>query len=208
MGAIIDIHNEWRDSLRLASFRGVYFHVETSGRQSGRRTVTHQFPKRNLPYAEDMGREAVHWSFTAYVLLHDTKLNHGDNKVYSGLLAQRNALVQALEEDGPGELIHPSLSFNYTGGREGSSQGGPMMAMCERYSVSESRQKGGYYEFDMQFVEAGLPPTAVTTDSRSILQDASKKMTAEMKSQLKKQLGLGRLAAVKSNSMLSAVKVQ
>src|SRR5580765_6013376 len=133
MGSILDLHNEWRDTLRIASFRGAFFHVESSGRQSGRRTVVHQYPKRNLPYAEDMGREAVHWQFTGYIILNDKRLqaaaNHGRATVapYADLIAQRNALVNALEQDGPGELIHPSLSMTFDGGVEGASFGGPMM---------------------------------------------------------------------------------
>jgi hypothetical protein len=181
LGAIIDIHNEWRDSLRIASFRGVYFHVETSGRSSGRRTVTHQYPKRNLPYAEDMGREAVHWQFTAYIVLNDKKMHASANRTATGapfasLIAQRNALVEALEMDGPGELIHPSLSIGFGGGNNGSSYGGPMLVMVERYSIAESRQKGGYYEFDMQFVEAGALPSPPRVDSRKILTDATSSM--------------------------------
>ena len=47
MGSIRDIHNVWRDNLVPASFRGAVFHVESSSRASGRRTVLHQYPKRN-----------------------------------------------------------------------------------------------------------------------------------------------------------------
>lgn len=200
MANILSIHNEWRDSLQLASFRGIYFHVETSGRQSGRRTVTHQFPKRNVPYAEDMGREAVHWSFTAYILLNDKKLhasaNHGrsNNAPYFDMLQHRNLLIEALEMDGPADLIHPSLSMSYSGGREGASQGGVMLVMCERYSISESRTKGGYYELDLQFVEAGDPPGNPAADNRALLQSSAAIMSQSAKDNLKKQLLSGNLA--------------
>jgi len=173
MGSILELHNEWRDTLRIASFRGVYFHVESSARQSGRRVVTHQYPKRNIPYAEDMGREALHWQFSGYILLNDKKLNRGPNAVYANMIAQRNAMLEALEMDGPGELIHPSLSITFGGGREGASSGGPMMVMVERYGVSESRQKGGFYEFDLAFVEAGEAPKVFKDDSRKLLETAT-----------------------------------
>jgi prophage DNA circulation protein len=62
--AISDFHNPWRDMLmQQASFRGVVFHVETGARLSGRRTVVHEYPKRNDPYAEDMGRAARRFHF-------------------------------------------------------------------------------------------------------------------------------------------------
>jgi hypothetical protein len=190
MASILSIHNEWRDGLVLASFRGVYFHVETSGRQSGRRTVLHQYPKRNLPYAEDMGREAVHWSFTAYILLNDKKL-HGRNGPYANLIDHRNKLLVALEQDEPGDLVHPSLSMSYDGGQEGASAGGPMLVMVERYSISESRQKGGYYELDMAFVEAGSAPSNPKPDNRGLLKSSASAMSAAVKSQLKAQLQSG-----------------
>lgn len=179
MGSILDIKNEWRDTLRIASFRGIFFHVETSGRSSGRRVVTHQYPKRNIPYAEDMGREAVHWQFSAYIILNDKRLqssaSHGRSTVapYADLIAQRNALVEALEMDGPGELIHPTLSMTYGGGREGASVGGPMMVMVERYGISESRTKGAFYEFDLAFVEAGEVPKIFKDDSKKLLSQAT-----------------------------------
>lgn len=189
--------NEWRQKLVLGSFRGVFFHVETGGRQSGRRTVTHQYPKRNLPYAEDMGREAVHWSFTAYIIFNDKKLHRSTNRQaggsapYPNMTEHRNALIEALEMDGPGDLVHPSLSMSYSGGREGASPGGPMLVMCERYSVTESRQKGGYYEFDLQFVEAGLPPINPSPDNRSLLTDGAKALSKAAKDNLKAQMRSG-----------------
>lgn len=146
MAAIRDLHNVWRDSLLPASFRGIEFHVELSTRQSGRRTVVHEYPKRDLPYSEDMGRHAIRYAVTGYLI-------HGDHRLVN-VIRQRNALYQALEQEDAGTLMHPSL--------------GPMLVMVERYSMTESKQKGGYFEFDMQFVEAGVPglvPTISTVDA-------------------------------------------
>ena len=146
MAAISDIRNVWRDNLIPASFRGAIFHVEVSSRSSGRRTVLHQYPKRNLPYAEDMGREAVRWQFTGYLILRDKGI--GGN-----LLTQIAALIGALEADDAGILVHPTL--------------GTMLVMCERYSYGDKRQQGGYVEFDMQFVEAGSPAMTGFADAGS-----------------------------------------
>ncbi|MFX9939048.1 DNA circularization N-terminal domain-containing protein, partial [Acinetobacter baumannii] len=48
----------WRDQLRPASFRGVPFHVTQATGTFGRRSVTHEYPFRDLPYVEDLGRRA------------------------------------------------------------------------------------------------------------------------------------------------------
>ena len=58
-------------------------------------------------------------------------------------IPQRDALILALEQDGPGTLVHPTL--------------GTEVVMNDHYSVTESREKGGYCEFDMMFVERGQP---------------------------------------------------
>jgi prophage DNA circulation protein len=136
MAAISDIHNVWRDSLVRASFRGALFHVETSSRMGGRRTVVHQYPKRNVPYSEDMGREATRWQFQGYLI-------HGDRGFPGNILTQIAQLNAALDADDAGILIHPMI--------------GTMLVICERWAYQDSRERGGYVEYDMQFIEAGAP---------------------------------------------------
>jgi prophage DNA circulation protein len=148
MGSIRDIHNEFRDNLVPASFRGAVFHIETSTRASGRRVVVHQYPKRNTDYAEDMGREVVRWTFTGYLII-------GDRGIGGGFLGSIANLISALEADDAGILVHPTL--------------GTMLVMCERYSYSDKRTAGGYVEFDMQFVEAGSPAMMPMMDGGAML---------------------------------------
>jgi prophage DNA circulation protein len=137
MSQISQFKNPWRDMLmQQASFRGVVFHVETGSRLSGRRTVVHEYPKRNDPYAEDMGRQARRWNIQGYLIYHPS----GALYEYT---SQRLALFNALESDGPGRLVHPVFAR------------GGIMAMCERYTMVENRQRGGFTEFEMQIVEAG-----------------------------------------------------
>jgi len=121
-----------------ASFRQVIFHVENGGRQGGRRVVTHEYPKRDTPFAEDMGMQAQRWSFSGYLIYRP------NNPMYDYVI-QRARLVKALEDDDAGMLVHPVFA-----------QGG-VNVMVERYSMTESREKGGYTQFDMQFVQAGSP---------------------------------------------------
>jgi prophage DNA circulation protein len=121
----------WRLMLLPASFSGVPYHVEHQARSSGRRIVMHEYPKRNTPYAEDMGRHAIRYQVTGYLV--------GPNYNLIKL-----ALVTALENVTGGLLVDPYLVM-------------PLMAVCERYSVTEVRERGGYCTFDMMFAEAGNP---------------------------------------------------
>jgi prophage DNA circulation protein len=128
------INYPWRQQWQPASFRGAVFHVETDARAGGRRIALHEFPKRNLPYAEDMGRRAFRHPVTGYVIMSPRNPNY---------LTDRDALLDALDIDGPGTLVHPLL--------------GTMTVLCDQYSATESRERGGYCAFEMIFIEAGAP---------------------------------------------------
>lgn len=127
----------WRDDLGRvtingrnlvgASFRGVPFFVEEAERSGGRRAVVHEFPLRDDPYVEDLGRKARTFPVKGYVL--------GDD-----YLDQRDALITALENTpGPGELAHP-----YYGIRR---------AICTSWSGSDKRDEGGICTISIEFTE-------------------------------------------------------
>lgn len=122
----------WRDRLLPASFRGAQFHVETGGRQGGRRIARHEFPKKDKPYSEDMGRRARVMRIAGYVI--------GPDYTF-----ERDDLISALERSGPGMLVHPTQ--------------GQMLVVVDDFFCSESRQRGGMAEFDMSFIEAGQAPS-------------------------------------------------
>lgn len=146
MSQLSDLQNPWRAILMSepASFRGVVFHVEQGSRSSGRRTVTHEFPKTNEMAAEDMGRQARRFSFTAYLIY----LPSGAFYPYP---QQRDLLYAALEQDDAGVLRHPV--FCPSG----------ISVMCERYTMSEGRERGGYTTFEMTFVESGITKSVGAT---------------------------------------------
>jgi hypothetical protein len=151
----------WRQRLRMASFKSAPFYVEQQGRSSGRRTVLHQYPKRDLPYAEDMGREALRYQITGYLIQaptnpassRPTDLNYlGMDRDYD---VARDFLESKLMEKSPGRLLDP---YNpWLGSLTGYPGQGPLLFMCERYTIIESRQKGGFCQLEMAFVEAGIP---------------------------------------------------
>ena len=149
MAAIRDFHNPWRDKYKQARFRGALFFVETGGRGGGRRVALHQYPKRNTPYAEDMGRTANRFLVQAYLI--------GPN-----YLDLKDALIDALEADGPGMLRLP-LPYKMS----------DVQVMVQSYSVSEAREKGGFCTFDMDFVEYGDPVWRETVSTTGEIQKSA-----------------------------------
>ena len=118
----------WRDQLVDASFRGVPFFVDRSTLQFGRRTVVHEFPGRTTPLVEDLGRAPRRWQLEMIVL--------GE-----GYLAARDALRQALERPGLGDLVLPTM--------------GTVRAVAEGVSsLAESTSDGGVCRITVSFVEA------------------------------------------------------
>lgn len=149
--AIRDIHNPWRDRLQQASFRGVGFHVEQHARASGRRAVVHEYPKRNTPYSEDMGRRARRWHVQGYL-------------IGPRYLAGRDALVAALEADGPATLVLPLPWL-----------GASVQALAGGYTFHESRDRGGFVVFEMEFSEAGSPGFGTeVVDTRAAIDSAAR----------------------------------
>lgn len=134
----------WQDDLRRvvmadgrvligASFRGVPFFVDKSERSGGRRLVNHEFIGRDDNFVEDLGRKSRAFSVEGYVI--------GDDYV-----AQRDKLLDALEAEGPGELVHPYH--------------GVMRVACDSQTVGESREEGRLARFAITFVETPLQPPA------------------------------------------------
>jgi prophage DNA circulation protein len=150
MTTIKDIHLPFRDDWVTASFRSAPFFCEANSRDSGRRTVEHEFPKKELPYAEDMGRRAKQFTVRAYCITHPFTM---EGPFLDGLYnidyrITRDALITALEQPGPGTLVlstRPSENVVVT-----------------RYRLSEEEKFGGYCTFDIEFAEFGLPPQYLT----------------------------------------------
>lgn len=133
----------WRDKLRAASFRGVPFFVESDDLSAGRRVQVHEYPQRDKPFAEDLGRATREIALSAFLVGPD-------------FMAARDRLLGAMETPGPGTLVHPWY--------------GSMQVVAQPARVRHSRADGGYCQIDMAFVEAGeltFPSAASATDARS-----------------------------------------
>ena len=116
------------DGIQAGSFRGAPFLYQTSSADLGRRVAKHEYPKRDKPYAEDMGRKAREFTLSVFVV--------GPN-----WQAQRDAIITACETAGAGKLVHPLF--------------GEMQASCTGCKVSESTATVGRADFELSFVEPG-----------------------------------------------------
>ncbi len=136
----------WHDRMGPAKFRGVPFFVESAEMTGGRKGPVHEYPFKDEPFKEDLGQAARSFPVEGFVL---------------GLeyMAAREALVEALEKFGPGELVHP-----YYGTRR---------VAVENYRVRESANEGGVARFSIQFVETPAKPA-----QPSAIADAKAKMAA------------------------------
>lgn len=91
--------------------------------------MLHEYPKRDTPYSEDMGRHATHIQVTGYLIgpnYHVTKRN----------------LIRALNNATGAPYVDPYV-------------GAALNVICERFSVTEVRERGGYCTVEMLFTEAG-----------------------------------------------------
>jgi prophage DNA circulation protein len=136
----------WEPLVRSqASFRGVPFNVDTAERQGGRRGVTHEYPFRDEPFREDLGRQVRKFTVEGHVIGPD-------------YLTTKQRLINALESpSGPGELVHP-----YYGTRHVAVSG---------FRVRESAADGGLARFSIEFEETPSKPKEPTAavDTSTVL---------------------------------------
>lgn len=120
--------SDWKDNYREGSFRGVVFYTESHTETGGRRKQDREFAKRDLGNSEDLGKKLKSFTLEIYVL--------GDD-----YFEQRDNLIEALESEGAGTLIHP-----YRGTR---------LVQAGTYSLVETAKEGRLARFTVEFSEAG-----------------------------------------------------
>lgn len=147
--SLLSSSSGWRDRLQDASFRGVPFKVEEESAGTGRRVETHEYPNRDKPYTEDLGKITFRPSITAYVV--------GDD-----CFDQRDRLIDALNKPGPGTLVHPTY-------------GELKVCVDGEVRVSTSKSEGRIVRFDLKFVEAGelSYPTSGAATAQTLMSSCS-----------------------------------
>jgi prophage DNA circulation protein len=170
MSTILDIRTPWRDKLLPASYKNAEFHVEAMSPEGGRRLVVHEFPKKDRPYAEDMGRRAYGFTVRGYIVAfgRDTR----DPRYQRDYTIARDRLKDVLDQGGGGRLQLPSVPA--------------VIVACDRWRMTEEATRGGYVSFDMVFVEQGSPPSIPPPSSRDELITMTSRMRAQVLANLER----------------------
>ena len=144
----------WIDKLQDASLRGIPFKVEEDEATFGRRVQVHEYPNRDKPWAEDLGRATRRFSIQAYLI--------GDD-----FFEQRNRLIEAIEKPGACTLVHPFY-------------GEMTITVDDAVRISHSLSEGRMCRVSFSFIEAGelsFPTAGLATGQKlsssvSFLDDA------------------------------------
>jgi prophage DNA circulation protein len=129
----------WWQQLQPGSWRGVGFVLDAGQTKAGRRVAIHEYPYRDTAWSEDLGLLPRRFAVEAYLT--------GDD-VYQ----QRDAMLAACEQPGPGTLVHPTL--------------GTVQCVLLDFTVTDRRERGRYVEVALAFILAGdvlYPSTALST---------------------------------------------
>ena len=124
------------DSLQPASLSGIPFAVLGANGKFGRRTALHEYPFRDTPWAEDIGKSSRRFVITGFILENDLVYQGGD------VIDQRDQLIAAVEVAGPKTLMHPTM-------------GTMQVSLTDGITITEKWDKGKYFEITFPFVESG-----------------------------------------------------
>lgn len=168
----------WKEKMQPASFRGVPFRVNDESGPAGRDVQIHEYPKKDDPYVEDMGRRTRTYRFTAYV-------------VGPKCFEERDALLEALDEPGPGELVHPWY-------------GRKTVTATSECSASHRMDEGGVVRFELMFVDSGkLENPKPVANTGQQLKSAAESVESSALDRFQSALSAVDIARVKANSLAS-----
>lgn len=138
----------WKENFTArGSFRDVEFIIESDDLEFGRRKQVHEFPLRNFSAVEDLGRKSRKFSIECFVIGPE-------------YMVARDQLIAAIEQPGPGVLVHPYF--------------GTLNAEVIEAKKSETTRGGGRASFSLSFIETGEREFAfVSTDTQALVEDAA-----------------------------------
>ena len=129
-----------RDELKISSFKGAEFLWRSVGTQSGRKTVTHEYPNSDFRVVEDLGALPKIFRIEAEI----AEPNAG---------AKASKLEAALESKGLGILVHPRL--------------GRLNVTAKPYTMNDRLTNIGIVFFSMTFERSELDLLAVPQQQKN-----------------------------------------
>lgn len=165
----------WRDQMLPASFRGISFLIPQASVPVGMKVQLHEFPQRDEPYAEQMGKQAQVHRLVCWII--------GDD-----CFERRDKFMEAVQTPGAGELVHPWL--------------GRMQVKAGEAELTHDFKQGGMAAFAVTFypdIPLKFPTARVNTQqqvvkaSDSLLDSALARYKSAMAKVDQARLGLARL---------------
>ncbi|WP_434590064.1 DNA circularization N-terminal domain-containing protein [Pseudomonas sp. R4-83] len=165
----------WRDQMLPASFRGISFLIPQASVPVGMKVQLHEFPQRDEPYAEQMGKQAQVHRLVCWII--------GDD-----CFERRDKFMEAVQTPGAGELVHPWL--------------GRMQVKAGEAELTHDFKQGGMAAFAVTFypdIPLKFPTAKVNTQqqvlkaSDSLLDSALARYKFAMAKVDQARLGLARL---------------
>lgn len=139
------------ERLRAASYKGIGFNVLSVSKSFLRRQVLHEYPQRDVPYLEDLGKGATRYSMTAFLCGNDC-------------VEKAKLLEKVLLTPGPGTFVHPW-------------DGNLTVSVFDASSIDYTSEELGYVSISVTFVEAGnLEFPAFSLDSISQIRGLADKL--------------------------------
>ncbi len=150
------IPGTWKSALKVASYGGVKFGVESDVLISGRKGAIHSYPFRDTNWIEDLGQRARQFEVSCFLVEDDIVLRAG------GVVAQRDALLKVCESPGAKSLVHPTL-------------GTIEDVACLGIEISERLDMGRVFQIKLILIKSGkrLYPTEVTSTSDAVTAKAA-----------------------------------
>lgn len=118
------------DTLQEASFKGAKFLYSSQTEQGGRKNVVFELPNQDTRYIQDLGRMPRTFNIVGII-----------NSVSFDYYTQRTALLNKLNDQGSGLLVHPYE--------------GQIQVFCTSYSMDEKLSALNTITFTMTFMETG-----------------------------------------------------
>lgn len=167
----------WRDDLLPAKLNGLEFLYREVQSTGGRRTQVFEFPTRENPFVEDLGRSAYKWAIQAFLI--------GDNYHVT-----RDDLLDILDTAGELTFQHPY-------------RGEYKVRLLGEYTVSENDTEGGVCDITFTLVESGESTPEIHIASPAKV----KKLAAATKTTLAKntRFDMARALANVRNSALAGL---
>lgn len=169
----------WRDRYVQGSFRGIPFQIEIGEDERSQRMVVHEFPGRDKPYIEKLGKKATPFTIEAYLV--------GDD-----YLEQRDLLQDAFTATGPGKLVHPFY--------------GELTVEAKTIKTRHVKSDMRMVYISMEFIEVGdLLPVKAIVDTQKKVEISARQVITNQKTTFERAFDYASLPYNQAQTVLNVI---